>query len=71
MSSKRKIPRRDQCHAAATRAMKLLAHERERAWRHLALELEVLSERDMPKYADLFRAIRQATIKGRDSTYAP
>jgi hypothetical protein len=61
----RSVPRRDRCFLAARRAARLTDHEAQIAWRALVNHLEELSEKDVPKFNDLFRAIRRATTKAR------
>jgi hypothetical protein len=61
----RKLPRRDLCHLAGKRALKLESHETDAAWRALATELERMGDMDLPKFKHLYAAIRKATIQAR------
>lgn len=55
----------DYLSAVTIRIAKLDPDESQRAWQFLALELNELSEpfKPMPKYRDIVRAIRRATIR--------
>lgn len=59
-------PRRDLCAAAGARASKLSPEQAQIAWQHLSESLQNLGDRDIPKFKDLFQAIRQATIEGKN-----
>lgn len=60
-----KIPRRDKVFLAGQRMGRLTANQAAHAWGRLAHELYDLSEADIPKFADILKAIRQSTIYGR------
>lgn len=58
-----RAPRRDVLLAAGNRAGRFLEdYQAAVAWRFLAVELRELGDRDLPKFRDLVRAIRRATI---------
>lgn len=57
--------RRDKVYLVAKRAWRLTGCDAAKAWGHLALDLETIAKTDMPKFRDLLRAIRRATIAGR------
>lgn len=59
------MTRRDKCHLAAKRALKLRLRQAALAWYALAEYLDDLGQRDMPKFCDLYRGIRVATIIGK------
>ena len=63
MNKPDKVPRRVMLYCAGRRAQKLRPFDAANAWNILAHELEQLGERDVPKFKDLFQAIRIATIK--------
>lgn len=65
---KRKLPRRDMCYALSRRALKLSQPQAATAWLLLASSIHRLSDRDLPKFADLFDAVRRATINARRET---
>lgn len=59
------MTRRDKCHLAAKRATRLKLRQAALAWYALAFALEELGKVDsayMPKFRDLYRSIRLATI---------
>lgn len=58
-------PRRELCLAAGNRAEKLNPAQAASAWLVLAIRLQNLQDQDIPKFKDLFDAIRHATIIGR------
>ena len=59
------MTRRDQCYLVGRRALTLNPDEAALAWKALASQLEEMGKRDMPKYADLIRAVRASTITGK------
>lgn len=59
------MTRRDKCELVGRRAENLNAAQAAVAWWQLSEELRELGDRDVPKFKDLLRAIRKATIKGR------
>lgn len=61
------MTRRDRCHFVAARACGLTDKQRQVAWSNLCLEVETLAEMDIPKFKDLLRAIRRATIAGKQA----
>lgn len=65
MMPRRRLPRRDLCHATGRRAGKLNQRQAARAWTILAQRLEALGEMDLPKFRHLLEAIRSATVGGR------
>lgn len=65
MKTERKLPRRDRCFVYSRRASRLHQQQAAIAWNYLSGELESLSQRDIPKFEDLMRAIRHATAVGR------
>lgn len=62
MSAKRKLPRRERCYLVAKGIYRLDMRFSEYALVLLADELSELGERDLPKFDDLLKAIRRATI---------
>jgi len=64
--------RRDQCHYVGKRALRLTKAQAACAWEIMAIFIEDLGEKDLPKYRDLITAVRMATIighvQGRDDT---
>lgn len=56
------------CAVASNRMAKLTAPQAAIAWALLAHGLMDLADHDIPKFADLFRAIRVATIKAHHGT---
>lgn len=61
----RTLPRRDRVYLAGARARLLSDATAAAAWLDLAGRLEDLGQMDVPKFRDLLRAIRQATITAR------
>lgn len=61
---RKKIPRRERCYVVSKRARLLEGRNAARAWMELAIILDRLSDKDVPKFDDLLKAIRTATIKG-------
>ncbi len=64
------MTRRDRCHLTAKRAQKLTRGESAYAWFVVAAHLEALGDPErtahqVPKFKDLLRAIRKATIAAR------
>jgi hypothetical protein len=59
------MTRRDKCHLTATRALKLSPNQANCAWKHFALIVERLGDKDIPKFADMLAAFRVATILGK------
>lgn len=57
--------RRDRCLLIGRRARKLTRDEAACAWWGMAIQVEDLGERDVPKFVDLLRAIRGATVAGK------
>lgn len=58
------ITRRDKIYFASQRALRLEGANAELAWNDLAKRMELLSLKDVPKFDDLYRAIRGATMVG-------
>lgn len=58
-------PRRSIIGCVARRMKTLQLSQAGRAWHSLADELEAMEQKDVPKYADIVRAMRSATIKGK------
>lgn len=56
------MTRRDKCDIAGRRAKLLTPKEAALAWGYLAGSLEGMGELDIPKFRDLFGAVRKATI---------
>lgn len=65
MRTRRKIPRRELCYIIGRRAFNLTVNEGARAWFDMATSLESLAHKDVPKFNDLVRAIRRATIQAK------
>lgn len=59
------MTRRDKCYLVGKRAGKLPPLEAAAAWQVLAGHIEDMSEQDIPKFNDLLRAIRKATIDAK------
>lgn len=59
----RQVTRRDKLFCAANRMAKLPTLDAGHAWFCLAERLHALSEKDIPKFDDLYRAIRGATVE--------
>lgn len=59
------MTRRDKVYLVGKRAMKLSRDEAVSAWDSLALSLEAMGAKDIPKFEDLLQAIRVATIEGK------
>lgn len=57
------MTRRDKCRLVGLRAHRINDAQAARAWKVLAAELEQLGERDLPKFRDVLKAIRTATIE--------
>lgn len=66
--ARRKIPRRDQCYLVGMRGAFLAPDEAARAWFYLTGFLSEMGMLDVPKYRDVIRAVRRATIEGRKSS---
>jgi hypothetical protein len=64
---KRKHTRRDLCYLVGVRASQLSPSQAAAAWKSLANLIENLGERDVPKFYDLLRRIRVATIDGKNA----
>lgn len=62
---RKRLPRRDRCYLIGGRAARLSKAESARAWQFLALKLEEMAEKDIPKFEDVVRAVRLATIEGK------
>lgn len=65
---KRKLPRRDRVYALGRMASHLTYPQGVAAWQKLIDELYALCDPDthlMPKFEDLYQAIRRATIHAR------
>jgi len=62
---RRHITRRDLLFVAAKRMNRLTNDEAKIAWTELTYRLDKLAEKDVPKFDDLYRAIRGATIMAR------
>lgn len=63
-----KTPRSDRCYAAGVRARKLDETRAIAAWRHLSESLIDLGDHPLPKFENLLRAIRSATISVRQQS---
>ena len=64
----KKIPRRDRCYLVSQRMVKIPPDRWAAAWEELSVRIERLSYFDVPKFQDLLREIRLATIKGKHET---
>lgn len=64
------MTRRDMCHLIGKRAMKLDPFASLYAWESLAAQVEAFGEKDVPKFLDLLRAFRLATIQGKQKAMA-
>jgi hypothetical protein len=60
-----KLTRRDHIYLTGLRAEKLTPKQAATAWHSMALRLEELGKKDIPKYRDVITAIRLATIDGK------
>lgn len=60
-----RVTRRDRLHAAAMRAIKLDQEQAAIAWYAMVGDIELLGLRDLPKFEDVYRAFRRATIHAR------
>lgn len=58
-------PRRDMCYLVGRRAQTLTPTQAAIAWNFLALRLEDLQDKDVPKFSNLITTIRAATIIGK------
>ena len=58
------MTRRDRCYLVGRRAKRLEPPQAAIAWDELATLVENFGDRDMPKFDDLLKAIRTATIEG-------
>jgi len=56
------MTRRDRCELVGRRAGLLNDGQAATAWKLLALQLESMGDMDIPKFRDLLKAIRGATI---------
>lgn len=59
----KKAPRRDLCVRIGLRMGVLSDAQSIRAWRSLAIQIEALGDKDIPKFRDLVKAIYTARIK--------
>lgn len=59
------LTRRDQCYSTGRRMATLNDGQSVKAWKLLALRVEVMGDLDVPKFVDLIAAIRQSTISGK------
>lgn len=57
------MTRRDMCYFIGKRATRFRGRRAEIAWNLLAARVESFGEKDIPKFKDLLRAVRWATIK--------
>lgn len=62
------LTRRDRCHLFGRRAAHLSPAQAAAAWYHLAEQIEVMGEIDVPKFNDLLIAFRVATRRARRTT---
>lgn len=62
------MTRRDKVFLVGKRATKLSKNQSAWAWHVLASQLELFGDMDMPKFRQLLRAIRVATIAGKQTT---
>ncbi len=58
------MTRRDKCALVGKRASLLEPAQAKEAWYQLAILLDGMGDKDVPKFNDLLRAIRQSTIHG-------
>jgi hypothetical protein len=68
------MTRRDRCHFYGARAQLLNQEQAAKAWHDFARQVEGMGMVDVPKFRDLLRAFRSATICARaepDSTIQP
>lgn len=56
------VTRRDKCWSVGRRALLLPPERAAIAWLAVARDLVAMGERDLPKFNDLLRSIRAATI---------
>ena len=63
-----RLTRRDRCGLIAERAARLGILEAAAAWYALATSIDVLSEKDVPKFNDILGAVRSATIRAKRKT---
>lgn len=61
------MTRRDKCHLIGRRASLLDRDQAAAAWWLLAGRLEAMGEQDIPKFKDLLRSVRRATIFAKKS----
>lgn len=59
------MTRRDKCYLVGKRASQLSRYQRAYAWHLLAADLMALGNKDIPKFQDIVKAIRQATIQAK------
>jgi hypothetical protein len=59
------MTRRDKCFLTGKRALQLSPNQATAAWRHMALFVERMGDKDIPKFADMLAAFRVATILGK------
>lgn len=57
--------RRDRCYLIGRRAQRLSPAQAADAWQRLAEKVEGFSLHDVPKFADLLSAVREATVLAR------
>lgn len=64
--------RRDRCYLVGKRALTLSPQQMQVAWKLLADEMEdKLGSMDMPKFKDLMKSIRRATIEAASDSIEP
>jgi len=71
MRDRNQIPRRDRLYLISKRMQLLDPRQAAAAWYHLAGELEAQGTLDMPKFKNIVRSIRAATIQGRTTPANP
>lgn len=64
-------PRRDRCELIGRRGKTLSEKHMANAWGLLCQSMVELGERDMPKFEDVLKAIRLATIRARHAKHNP
>lgn len=62
MANTKKLTRRDRCELLARRMTTLNDEQRGLAWASLTLSLFTMAEMDIPKFENLYRAIRLSII---------
>lgn len=60
--------RRDRCYFIGRRAATLSRAQAAEAWAFLATQLEGMADVDIPKFNDLLKTVRVATIQAKQTT---